>query len=121
MTIIRKISDFVLPGKWYYCEMEDGKPVYTDWAVSWLRWAQKQNAIINSTESFVGETQVVVMIELMACDIRFARTKTPSFDRDFYRVSVLGGPLDGRSKQVRTLKEAEALLTEWAHAAFGGS
>jgi hypothetical protein len=118
MKLFKKISALVKPGKWYYCEMETGKPVYTDWAVSWLRWAQKQNAIINSMEGFVGETQVAIMIEFMACDIRFARTKTPSLERNFFRVSVLGGPLDGRSKEVRTQEEAEALLAAWAQVAF---
>jgi hypothetical protein len=58
------------------------------------------------------------MIEFRGCDLCFARTKKASWDRDFYRVTVLGGPLDGRTKEVQTLKEAEVLMTEWSKASL---
>ncbi len=118
MEKLRKLRDLVTPGKWFYCEIENGEFIYTDWAVSWLRWAQTQNPIVASTEAFVGEAQAIVMIELLACDIGFARTKNPSWERNFYRVTVAGGLLDGRTREVKTLREAEELLLEWAQAAL---
>ena len=118
MNIINYIRNLIKPAKWYYCQLEDGKITYADSPVFWHRWAKKHNPIVDSTEGFCGDIQVAVMIEFRGCDLRFARTKEPAWDRDFYRVTVLGGPLDGSTKEVRTLKEAEALMTEWSQASL---
>lgn len=116
---MNRILSLLRPSKRNYYQLSaDGRIISHDSPVFWLRWAQNQNPIVDYTESFHGETQVAVLVEFRACDPQFAQAKWIILPRKFYRVSVLGGPLDGRTRKVRTLEQAQKLMQDWSNTSW---